>query len=103
MKLERRGKYPGVKVHLDDEECKRLIKFAEETDAPSAVFRSAFAAKLGRKITQLHIEDPTIIMERTPDQIREVLEGELQAATLKLEAIKQGEDWKKHSSGAKEH
>jgi hypothetical protein len=106
MKIEPRGKYPGVKVHLDEEECQELLKGAADNPGGSKKgnggfmdhevrILAGFAVKLARKIRQLQIEMPELLDERTEEQIRKELEIERDKSAKKLAAMDKGKDWKK--------
>lgn len=93
MKIEKRGKYPGVKVHLEPDEVEEVVRFAGSVKTET--FGVRLLTKLGKKINTLTGEHPDLLEERTDDQIREVLEGELKAAQEKLALMDAGHDWKK--------
>lgn len=82
MKLERRGKYPGVKVHLEPEECSAMVD-GETTPH----------LKLRKLIRKAMIEDPSLFSERSEDEIQEELKEERDKALLKLSNIKKGKKW----------
>lgn len=97
--VERRGKYPGVKVHLDPEEMSKLQVLADyltgawtATPAEIKTYRKFFV-KLVKQITATVEEDPSTIVERTPEQIRAVLEKERNKAAEKLARMEAGEQW----------
>jgi hypothetical protein len=102
MKIEKRGKYPGVKVHLEPDECALLVG-VKSVDMghqpgvknPSIVAAFKFTAKLGEKIRKLQADEPDLLEERTLEQIREELELELRKAKEKLEKLNQGQIWNK--------
>lgn len=99
MKLERRGKYPGVKIHLEPEECLRVcdqILWFNEQDPPDpgpAHYGSAGLRKLYKLIRKAIAEDSTIFDDRTDDEIREELEVERDKSVEKLKKMKNGEVW----------
>jgi hypothetical protein len=98
MKLETRGKYPGVKVHLEPDECEIFTACAKSADAGEFVPITAhrkLTVEIGRKIIKLQEKEPTLLSERTPEQIAAILAKEVEAATLKLQRMKDGKDWKK--------
>jgi hypothetical protein len=114
VEIEKRGKYPGVKVHLDPEECEVFMKLADDAGLmggakvwspytgsysvkPPPTYLS-LATKLGRKINALKAEFPTLLKERTQEEIEEVLRMEKESATKKLDALAHGSDWKQFSS-----
>ena len=95
MKIEPRGKYAGVKVHLDGEEAGIFLKWADEKWAtkpnPTLI---QFASKLGGKIQRLIKEVPNHLEDRTDEQIKEALEGDQEKIERQLTALKKGKDWK---------
>lgn len=95
MKIEPRGKYPGVKVHLDEKECEELIKDQALNSVEGERRLAKFGAKLVRKILTLQEESPTLLQPRTEDQIRAELIEERDKSIAKLAAMDQGQDWKK--------
>lgn len=121
MKIERRGKFPGVKVHLDGEEAKRIMEDLAEADPDMDVLTKAFkkagcdaadiqgiltsiehTTKLAKKIRKEFISYPTLFVERTEEEIKEELETELKAAGDKLALIEQGKKWNSAKSGMKD-
>lgn len=96
MKIESRGKYPGVKVHLDPEECELLMNLAQDVALASAPVKDhiALASKMGKKILALREEEPTLLEERTPEQIKAILAKESEKARLQLEALNKGKGLK---------
>ena len=80
MKIESRGKYPGVKIHLDPDECKGIINFADDN-------------KLRKNLMALIKDSPNVFSERTPEEIAAVLKDEQDEATRKLELIHAGKKW----------
>lgn len=103
MKIEPRGKYAGVKVHLDGEEAGLFLEWAEEyhsypqtklhPDKDVKVIN--FASKLGGKIQKLVGEMPNLLEDRTEEQIEKSLKGDAEKIEKQLKAIKKGKDWKK--------
>lgn len=109
MKLEPRGKYAGVKVHLDGDECKALLsRFPDgypilqfgkavavsNIDAQAAKAGMKLGTKLASKIRELMGEHPGLLNDRSDDEIRLALEHEAEQAKLKLDKLAKGEDWK---------
>lgn len=99
MKIEKRGKYPGVKVHLEPDEAKVYIQFAKDITTSGQKLKGdityvSLSAKLGTKISKLIEEDPTLLEARTEEEIKHELEVELESAQLKLKALNKGKDWK---------
>lgn len=97
MKIEKRGKYPGIKVHLDDQECQEFLKLSDDaTHAELAPKKDAIgiAIKIGGKLRKLMAEYPTLLVERTPAEIEESLKRDREKIEKQLTAMKQGDDWK---------
>ena len=97
MKIEPRGKYAGVKVHLDGDEAmifSRLWKNGKPDQAEPAKILS-FAIKLGGKINTLLKDMPNLLEDRTKEQIQEALLGDQAKIKKQLDAMKTGSDWKK--------
>ena len=108
MKIEKRGKYAGVKVHLEPDECEEFIKLATdmgkvEIDGgyansphfpPKGFNYMTLSTKLGKKISKLLKEEPSLLKERTPEEIQHELEVELESAQKKIHALKTGGNWK---------
>lgn len=97
MKIEPRGKYAGVKVHLDAEEVNTLLSCmsGDEVELQRLPLFVGLAGKMARKTRALMEEDPTLLTDRTPAQIAAALEKEEVSARLKKEVLAKGQDWKK--------
>lgn len=93
-KVSKRGKYGGVKIHLDAEECEELLQLDVVGGYNEENIAIKFASKLGKKISTLLKEEPNLLKERTPAEIQHELEVELESAQLKLAALAKGNDWK---------
>lgn len=90
MKVEPRGKFAGVKVHLDAEEVTSLLS------RPSGdVLSSSIMEEMVRVLGKSVMKDPSILLERTPAQIAAALEKEEVAAREKKKVLLSGFDWKK--------
>mgnify|MGYP001605287931 CR=1 FL=1 len=95
-----RGKYAGVKVHLDGEEAGRFLEWAgvscalEMLPAENAQVIK-FASKLGNKIECLIEEIPNLLKDRTEEQIKGALYKDQDKIKEQLQAIEKGKDWKK--------
>lgn len=121
IKIEERGKYGGVKVHLDSKECELFLKFGIEeedcaapiegccihTDAsihqdePHVAELEAFGSivrSIGRGIADKLKENPALLTARTPEQVAAILAKEVEKATLQLDRIKRGKDFSKVNS-----
>ena len=112
MKIETRGMYPGVKVHLDPEECEALIQASEkaplsggkDTVESLEIFQEPgqlvikvlnFSKKMGKSIKELLQENPNLLAPRTDAEIAAILAKEAEKAQLQLNAIKAGTKWQK--------
>lgn len=102
-KLEPRGKYSGVKIHLTGEESRRFMELYERiqvqhsthafTNYEDENFSFKFVTSLGKKIRKLLVECPHLFEDRTKEQIEEALKTEQEQAALKLNALQKGEKW----------
>ena len=105
MKIETRGKYPGIKVHLEPDECEVFLALAADHKKAGSEYQASgvgmipsyfsLSVKLGKKIAALKQENPTVFEERTPDQIHATLSKELIESQEKLAAMGKGADWTK--------
>jgi hypothetical protein len=77
MKVQKRGKYAGIKVHLTPEEC---IAF---TDYPHLSILERFRTLLRQAIE----DDPTLLQPRTEDEVHEALLREQEKATARLDDL----------------
>lgn len=100
MKIEPRGKYGGVKVHLEPEECQKYLDLAELAKTtpgpglgPGAVM---LTIPLGKEIKKLLKEHPDLLEDKSDEKVAEVLKYEAEKAAKKLALLEQGgEAWKK--------
>ena len=103
MKIEPRGKYAGVKVHLDGDEAQEFLAWAEMCDKlletkklpETACKVIKFACKLGAKIEKLVGEVPNLFEDRTEEQIQESMKKDLDKILAQQHAMGEGKDWKK--------
>ena len=98
-KAERRGKYPGVKVHLDDKECKLLLgqyAYRKKNGLTQGVIDAAlqFAKEVTKSIRELQTEHPDLLEERTPEQVKESLLKDQKKIVEQLSTMHSGKDWK---------
>lgn len=84
MKAEPRGKYAGIKLHLDEKECQAILK-GEFPD---------FLKKVGKTISQMMAEHPDMLKERTQMQIVKALKRDQKKIVEQLAAIDKGGNWK---------
>ena len=99
MKCEARGKYPGVKLHLDRKETEELLdlrkKLSKANGTPSAddIDRARKMLKeWGKEIESLMKENPRLLEERTDEEKQAALSREAVSAQKKLEALGKGLD-----------
>lgn len=97
MKIEPRGKYAGVKVHLDGEESQMFLDVYKDHSKGGVDYTDGydFAVKLGKKISKLVGEMPNLLEDRTEEQIKEALTGDAEKIEKQLKAMAKGADWKK--------
>jgi hypothetical protein len=100
MKVEPRGKYGGVKIHLEPEECNKLMQAAENatkhgTPAPWIVVPLNLAIQMGKSVKELLESEPALLEDRTPEQVAAILAKEAEKAALQLNAVKSGKQWQK--------
>lgn len=100
MKIEKRGKYPGVKVHLDPEEVEPFLKLAEyaKTAQLSPQYKGedwfTIALKMAKKLTKVKEEDPDFLKERTPEQIKASMLKDMEKINAQLKAGVEDGSWK---------
>lgn len=112
MKIEKRGKYAGVKVHLDKDQVegvlaeiasiKTFYKSLPEGAKEGKKFKERFSTlkELVDSITTLLQADPTTLLDRSEEEIKEMLLLEQKAAGEKLSLMEKGKDWKKATKAA---
>lgn len=126
MELERRGKFPGLKAHFTKDECEAILALSARKKAiDKAIKKKAERAALGKKpkpeldeiidgaeavecdfvtwatpiarqIRKAIEKDPSILADRTEDEIKAELEAELKKSQTKLAQIAEGKEWKTH-------
>lgn len=97
MKIEARGKYAGVKVHLDGDEAEVFLDFIKAKGEGEKIQKriEKFAFKLGGKIEALLEEKPYLLKDRTEEQIEAALTSDAEKIEAQLKVLKKGGDWKK--------
>jgi hypothetical protein len=104
IKVEKRGKYGGVKIHLDPEDCKRLIQASEDLTQLSKLQQLGtvglsvplkMAIRMGKSIKALLEKEPDLLEDRTPEQVAAILAKEVEKAQMQLNAVKAGTQWQK--------
>lgn len=91
LKVETRGKYPGVKVHLDPDDCQSLMEWFEECSTKPTLklgLAGKIAAKMGQKIKDLLVDQPDLFKEKTPEQLAAILIKEAEKPQLQLKHLK---------------
>ncbi len=88
MKIEPRGKFGGIKVHLDAEECKALMAPAY---CPTTAFK--FTGDLTAKLKKLLKEEPQLLVDKSPEEVKKMLEYEAEKAQTKLKLMNKGTTW----------
>lgn len=97
MKIEKRGKYPGVKVHLEPDEVGAFIKLAEDFLKigrklhKETVDYFTISVRIGKKILKVQSTEPDLLTERTPEQVKAALLRDKAKIEAQLNA---GEGWK---------
>lgn len=98
-KAEKRGKYAGVKVHLDGPECKALLVWLEHRSKHGetvAINTEAvkFAKTIAKTIRDLRAEFPKLLEDRTEEEVVEALKKDQAKIVEQLGSIKNGKNWK---------
>jgi hypothetical protein len=84
LTAEPRGKHAGIKLHLDEQECKDLL-------AGKAL---DFTKRVTKTISALLAENPDLLKARTQVQIVKALQRDQKKIMKQLSAINAGGDWK---------
>lgn len=94
MKIESRGKYPGVKLHLEPEEILAVLAIEEPLEDPANYMDGELTEesvkvlkKIIRSIKKLQKETPNLLDERTPEQIAAILIKEAEKSQLQLDTL----------------
>lgn len=90
IKCEPRGKFAGIKAHLDEIDCQGLLDAADESNTIQLIAFAKHVAKLIRKLLK---EEPNLLLPRTPDQIEAELVEEQKKASKKLAKAGAGLVW----------
>ncbi len=97
MTADKRGKYAGVKLHLDGPESQAILDWAKKFKAGASgtgKFAKAHLAKVADVINELLAEEPDLLSDRTPEQIKAALIKDQTKIEKQLSTIKVGGDWK---------
>lgn len=92
MKLEKRGKYAGVKIHLDKEEIEKLLLMVEPSTGKLIAIPTVLRKMVGALMTMIQ-KDPSVLHERSEGEIKAELENEFESAKAKLAALANHTDW----------
>ncbi len=98
MKCEPRGKYAGLKLHLDEKESQEILdwyKLYKSGNAQDSPIPAAFCKNVAKAMKEILVEHPDMLKERTPEQIKEALLRDQKKIVEQLAVIKQKGDWKK--------
>lgn len=97
MKVEPRGKFGGVKIHLDKEEVEVLLtkappNISEELSSKAIKLPGVFGliAKMGKKIQALLQENPKLLEDRTDEEVIAILAKESEKSAMQLAIAKAG-------------
>lgn len=91
MKVESRGKFPGVKLHLEAEEVTTLLEYHDieavgvyhGSDHPGNKL-GALLHKIDKKVRALLQENPNLLTERTKEEIAAILIKEAEKSQAQL-------------------
>lgn len=89
MKVEPRGKYAGVKLHLDENEVKALLDAHK-----SGKLTVPVVADMAQSVSAQLMKDPNMLQARTQAQIIKALKRDQKKISEQLAAIDGGKDWK---------
>lgn len=98
-KADRRGKYRGCKVHLDEKDCQEFLGWRERwKEGTNAVQYKAeavqFCRRMAKTIKEVLAENPDLLEERTSEQVKEALEKDAAKIKEQLAAMQSNKDWK---------
>lgn len=93
MKVEPRGKFGGVKIHLDPEECETLMKSEDFWHPKDEVEKIIKGMRV--LIVKLQKKEPGLLNERTPEQVKAILAKEVEKAKLQLAQVEAGKSHEK--------
>ena len=95
LKAEPRGKYAGTKLHLDGPDSQEILdwyKLYKSGNAKGSPIPEAFAKATAKAIRDLLVENPDMLKDRTPEEIKASLLKDKAKIEKQLQA---GKDWKK--------
>ena len=102
MKAESRGKYPGMKLHLDGPECKDLLNWLKLHELAGAVgvndtqkkFPKMFTTAVVKTLRNLLLEHPNMLEDRTEAEVQAALKKDQAKIHKQLGKMAVGGDWK---------
>ena len=89
MKAEPRGKYSGVKLHLDETECSQLLATYK-----AGKIKDNLIIEMAQSVSSLLLKNPDLLKSRTQAQILKALKRDQKKIVEQLAAIDKGGDWK---------
>lgn len=107
MKVEPRGKFGGVKIHLDAEEAQVLLDNLGGLNDPGSLSKIDYkikdsgektivmlniGLKMGYKIRDLLKDNPKLLEDRSQEEVIAILAKEAEKAKLQLERAEKGLD-----------
>lgn len=90
MKVEPRGKYAGVKLHLDENEVKQLL----DAQVHGAKAAQSLVQEMATSVSSALAKNPDMLKARTQAQIIKALKRDQKKISEQLAAIDGGKDWK---------
>ena len=97
-KIEPRGKYAGVKIHLNGEECQAILNWRTDwksTGEPDQILPRDLTRKMAKAIKDLMKENPDLLKDRTPEQVAASLAKDAEKIEKQQAALASKKDWKK--------
>lgn len=101
MEAEARGKYAGVKLHLDAKECQNLLDWVEKLGGLSKLMKNEqnglerYVIRTVKALKDLMLEHPDVLKDRTEEQIAAALARDAAKIEKQQAAMKSKQDWKK--------
>ena len=100
MEAEKRGKYAGVKLHLDETESQKLLDWNVKRKAGKVIAETIseeaieFCKQVAKAIKKLQKEYPDLLKDRTPEEVKAALEKDQAKIVKQLGKMAIGGDWK---------
>ena len=96
-KIEKRGKYAGVKAHLSGPECQMLLDWRKKAKQEGIIDTNTavkFVKDLAKAIDGLQQEYPDLLKDREPEEVEAALKKDAAKIAEQLAALNKGKDWK---------